>query len=322
MASLFDKISQNLSAQPQASGPQVGQSQIADVLRAKGGRVQAGGSTPTASSLTADTAAQQAQSQLQQQSFQGAMAGAQLKEQAAQQAAQQKLGQKGVESQTRIARGDMQAVDQIASANRQAEEERARASRSAEENMKLDAMEAGMVNQLRSLETRREVALDDIFAEFNQSNESLELRKDQAELEQLGFQLALSDRSYLDTLDRIGREQRLSSDLQFQEESIRLILGEDFQEYLQTSNFERAFNGTKRDWERQLAEINLDDALDMARASMRESQNRQMAEGLGNLMTAGGQFGAQQGWFGEDAQLSEQRRQYDTYQTSVKPGTP
>ena len=281
----MDRINKNMSQTPDTpSGP--GQAQIQSVLQAKGGKAGSGAGAQS-SGLLAATANQQAQSQLQQGATKGAMVGQQLKAQESQIQAKQKLGKDQLAQQKELSRSGMQAESAMAAEQRAAREEQARNERSANENLKLDGMQAHATQKLRDITTKRGVALDDIFAEFDRSNKELEFRKDQAELEQLGFDLALSDRALLDEYNRIGRERQLSNDLNFQEESANLALGENLSMLKDELSFMKSFNSDRRTWETELAQMDLEAAMNIANASIKDANTTAMITGLGKSVSTG-----------------------------------
>jgi hypothetical protein len=151
--------------------------------------------------------------------------------------------------------------------------------------MKMDVMQSQASTRIREATAQREVTLDDLFADFEMSKVDLSDRKDAARLHQLGLDLAFSDRVYLDTIDRIGKERMLNNDLQFREESARILLGHNLDMLREDMKWGRSFNAKRRVWERELVEMGLDDALAIARAEIREGNSRAVAEGMGNIMS-------------------------------------
>lgn len=297
MASLMDIINTNMNKQPTQT-PSIGQRQIEQVLRAKSGKAGTGGTTtPAASGLMAESAQQQGQQALREGAMRGAMIGAGLREEETAIKERQQLGQEQLASKAKLAREGMMAETQMAAAQRQAREEQARMQRSADENMKLDAMQANATQRLRDLMTQREVTMDNLFAEFDQSNKELEFRKDQSELEQLGFDLALSDRSYIDELNRIGRERMLTNELQFSEESARITLGDNLASLIQQLDWARSFNSDRRSWEEKLGQMSLDDAMQIYEMQVKGANERAIAEGIGQMGGKTAEYGNEQGWF-------------------------
>lgn len=317
MATLMDRINKGMTDTPtQATTSQAG---IEKILKAKSGKAGGGASVPAASSLAAETATAQAQSELRQGAFRGALAGAEMQQKSEQISEQKKLGEQALESKGRMAKERMQAESKIAADQRRAREEQARTQRTAEENMRMDAMEASATQRLRDLATQRDLTIDNIFADFDRSNKELALRKDAAELEQLGFDLAMSDRAYMDELNRVGRERLLSNELQFSEESARITLGDQLEATLQRLDWARDFNGDRRNWEQKLGQMTIQNALDLYEAQVEAANQRAFIEGATGALQAGYQYGAKEGYFGQEAHDIEHRRSYDNYGQSSIP---
>jgi hypothetical protein len=284
---LFDEISKRLASSEPAGGPQVGQSQIEDVLRAKKGRA-GGPAGPAASGLAAQAVEQQPDA------LQGRLAGAQLGAAAEAQKSQQRLQQRGLEQQAQLGREQLASQAQITHDQLKAGEEQARLRRTAEENMKLDQIQQGATSKLRELTSQRGLALDEMFSQFRQSSQELEFRKDAAELEQLGFTLAMSDRSYLDELNRVGRERQLANDLRFREELANLTFGASTAALADDLGFMEDLNASQRIWERELTNLSAGDKLDLARAMIQDQGRRDVWTGAGSAVTAGLDYKLQQ----------------------------
>ena len=303
MSSLMDRINKGMTAQPSTSSG-IGQKQIADVLRAKSGKAGGGQSAPAADTILEDTAIRQSEDTLRQGSLQGALAGAGMREKEAEIAGRKELSEQQLKSKGKMAREGMQAESKMAAAQRNAREDMARNERSANENMKLDSMEASAAQRLRDLTTQREINLDNIFGEFDRSNKQLHQRRDQVELEQLGFDLAMSDRAYIDELNRIGRERLLTNDLQFSEESARITLGDNLEAVIQSLDWGRAFNGDARNWQEKLASIDLNAAMAMEASMVKGANEAAMYKGAGDAMSAGIKYGASEGYLGDTAKTN------------------
>lgn len=287
MPTLFETINQRLSEQrPEEEGPELGQEQISKVLAAKGG--QAGGGAGIGSSqLGAEAVRAQARQQKADIALGGAVAGAELASAKAAQEAQTAAAARGIEQRGDLARTGMQTQSVQAAESLAAASDQARAKRTAEENMRIDSLKGAATKQLRDLEASRGLALDDIFSEFKQSNQELEYRADMADLEQLGFQLALSDQTYLDELNRIGKERNLNNQQTFESELHNLVLGDNLQAELDNIEFTRALNSKQREWEVKLQKMGANQAVSLAQAMIKDDQRRSMIEGIGSAVGAG-----------------------------------
>jgi hypothetical protein len=153
--------------------------------------------------------------------------------------------------------------------------------------LKVAAINNAASQKLKELSTEKRVAVDDIFSDFERSNKDLEARKDAAELEQIGFLMALQDKSYLAEIDRIGRERGLTDEIQFREEMQRLTMGNALSDQASKLGFQSMYNADQRMFERQLASIDIAGALSMAEAAIRDSNNQAMVQGVVETGKAG-----------------------------------
>lgn len=297
MASIFDQISKRLKGRDaQPGGPQIGRSQIQKAIQAKGGQV-AGGVGPRASGIAADVTRDRTRAAAGQQQASGAMAAGQLQQQARTQAAQMAGAQRELQQRGQLARQDLVGRESISAAQRQAAEADAAAKRTAQEEMQQQQLESAYTTRLRQLEAQRDIALNDLFGEFGRSQQDLENRKDAAELEQMAHVMALSDRQYLDELDRIGKERNLRSDMAFREETARTVLGESTKNLMDDLEWTADFNAQQRDWERQLTQMSAGQAIELARSQIADSNRRAVVAGVGKILQAGTSYAVGEGLF-------------------------
>lgn len=292
MASLFDQISKNLSAveTPTQAAPQRA-SQISSLLAAKSGK-QAATPAVAPTSLQQNVAAQQAQTAQQQQRLAGAAAGAQLQQQSGALSAQTAQAQQQQQQQGQQARLELGQRESITAAQREASEQDAASRRTAQENQRINSIQAQYKNAAADLAAQRDVTLNNIFGEFRRSNQELEFRKDAAELEQAAHVLALTDRQYVDALTMVGQERRLQDEIGFKQEAIRLELGENVLGALDEMEFNKAFNADQREFEVALTQMNGQQAVQLARAEIRQQASRNMWEGIGKIAQVGISQGA------------------------------
>jgi hypothetical protein len=120
---------------------------------------------------------------------------------------------------------------------------------------------------------------DELLGGLRRSEKELEFRKDAAKIEQAGIELALANKKYLADLELTGKQRRLESDLGFREEMTRLVLGDNLDALMEDIGWRTEFNAKERDWTEQLAMMDLDYALALAEASIRDENARTMFEG-------------------------------------------
>lgn len=280
MATLFDVLQQRLQNQ-QAAPQQPQQQQVASVLRAKGGKA-GGGAAPAASSLGEASAI----SANAPSAVPGALAAGQVAGAVEEQRVGTSLAEEGLASQRRMAESGLAAKGTMAREQLAGQTDIAAQQRASQEALKTNAINAQATNQLRNLSTARGVTLDNVFADFQQSGQELEFRRDAAQLEQLGFELAMSDKAYLDELTRIGRERGLYDDAAFRDEMSTIVLGGNLRDALDQLDFEKAYNGDVREWEKQLTEMGADAKIDLAKAMIADDQKQAIATGIGSAAGA------------------------------------
>lgn len=284
MATLFDQLQQRL-ANPETSAPTQEQEATARLLRAKGGKAGGPGGAK-ASAVGEGVAHAGVNAAAAQQGLAGSLMASQIGVARDAQAAQTATAEADLASQKRIAEGGMAA--QAAGTREQIGTQVAisDAGRAANEEMKTAAITSSATIKLRELTTQRGIALDNLFADFKQSNQELEFREDAARLEELGFQMAMSDKSYLDELSRIGRQRNMDSELAFRQEMNDVILGGELSETIDELGFSAKFGAQQREWEKTLTEMGADAKIELARAMIRDDSKRAVVTGIGSAVGA------------------------------------
>ncbi len=165
--------------------------------------------------------------------------------------------------------------------------------RQATESTKTVQINNAAEQKLKELASDRRVTSADLFQSFDHSNQELEQRKDAAELEQLGFLLAMRDKSYLDELERVGQERGLQDEMAFREESTRLAFGNSTSDLLSKLGFQSAFNSDEREFEKQLSGIDAEGALAIATSAIKDANNQAVVQGGIQTAKAGADYWAE-----------------------------
>lgn len=127
---------------------------------------------------------------------------------------------------------------------------------------------------------------------YRQQGKTLDLSKDKAKAEQVGFQLRLANTAYLDDLKRNATKSRLTTDLG-RKEAIAQTTFADESDMLQNNlQFQQIMNAKGRDLTTQLSNIDLDFAMQMADSASKAANSQQLWTGIGGLATAGVAAGA------------------------------
>lgn len=309
MSSLFDRLQTQLSAKPEGPKPQ--QQAIQKLVQAKTGKAGAGAG-PAQSAMVEQAATGQAKQQLRAGEMAGRLKAEQLGLQ--EKELEQKITgrEKGLEAAQRAGERGLATAATLKREAIEGEEELAGQRLSAQRQNQLFGINNTAEMQMRELATGRNISVDGIFSSFKRDSAALEDRKDAAKLEQLGFVMAMQDREYLDNLEQIATERDLRNQIVYEEEMNNLIWGAQLSSLMDDLDFKRGEDVKERDHQRQMAQIDIQSAIDMSRAMLEDEQTRQMwesgataittayqqAEKAGSLMTGGGGGGASD--FGSD----------------------
>lgn len=283
MATLLERIQQT------AGTPQPEQRGIEKILRERGGRaVQARG--PAASRLGEQAALTAGRQALREQTFAERLGEVQARGREQALVEQQALAERRLGQEEELAQERLAAEAAAARAGVTAAEEEARLRRIAKGEATTADINAQAEQRLRDLASARNIQMDDLFAQFEASNLELADRKDAAQLEQMAFNLAMQDKKYLDELDKIGQQRTLENDLSYDEELQRISMEANLDQLMDDIGFQSSRKVADRDYQRQLAQIDIDTAIEIARASARDAATRAKWQAAGQL----GAIGAQQ----------------------------
>jgi len=278
MPNLLDQLNKGLNATP---APQ--QKQAEQVLKAKKGKATVA-SGPSGSSLAENQVLAQAGAAQEQLRVQGVDAASTIDAQADQVETQKRLATQELDNKEQNFNRNLANQTTDTRESIESREEQVLSSLSATEMRKTNEINNLADNQLKTLASQRQLALDDIFSSFEQSKKELEFRKDAAELEQLGFLMAMNDAAYVDELQAVAKERNLMDDQAYREEMLTVTLGDNFKNFLDEMGFREFYNEQGRINESELAKIDINSALQMAAAAARDANNQAI---VGGIMGAG-----------------------------------
>ena len=145
----------------------------------------------------------------------------------------------------------------------------------------LEEMDEKQVNASQELMNRSLLILQD----FEQGRAKLDLGKDKAKMEQALFGMRLSNKKYTDQLEIQGRKRRLDNAVQFKE-ALTEALFRDERDLLQSDiTFKRALAGEERDFDKLLANMDLETALRLASTESEATQIAQIASGAKSIIS-------------------------------------
>lgn len=279
MASLLDRIKDiGQTPQPQQAG-------IQKLLEAKTGKAVTP-TGPAATSLAEQAALGATRQAVREQTFSERMQQFEQSRQEKALAQQQKQQEEALRKQEELKQQQMATETAIRREELTAAREMGITSREAGADRQIKAINNQADQRLRDLASQRNLQLDNIFSQFQFDSAELEDRRDAAQLEQQAFLLSMNDKQYLTELENIGRERQLLTDQGMREEMQRIVMGDNMDAMLDDLNFRRDRAATRRQFSQDLAQIDIDSAMDITRAAIKDDANRRMWESAGTIGSA------------------------------------
>ena len=188
------------------------------------------------------------------------------------------LGEQVAEQQTQAQLGQVQAEGQIA------EQQQLGQSQEIAEKERAGRTEIGQARRANQLKIS--IATNDTMRELEQGRRTLNYERDKAAYDQLASGLALQDKGYLNDLRTRAAKDRLDDEATFMRQYQRSQLG-DMENLLRTKlRSDSILQAKKRDLEKFIATMNVDDAIAIARSQMQAASTAQKWSGIGGVASA------------------------------------
>lgn len=130
------------------------------------------------------------------------------------------------------------------------------------------------------------VRQQEILSSFVRSGRELDLRKDKARAEQLGFMMRLNTDYYLTDLQGEADRAMLQDQMSFEEELARTMFAEELDLFNDDLDFRAMIAADEREFELDAANINIDFALKMAESASAQANQQIMWQGIGGTIEA------------------------------------
>lgn len=128
---------------------------------------------------------------------------------------------------------------------------------------------------------------DAILDQYLQGTKKLDLSKDKAKFEQMGFQMRATDQQYMDNLGREAQRAQLDNDLKFKEEMARTVFAEEGDLFQDNMDFRSAMFSDKQDFIEQMSNMDLDYAIQMGTFANQQASANSMFTGVGQVTSGG-----------------------------------
>jgi hypothetical protein len=195
----------------------------------------------------------------------------------------------------------MEPIKQAAATQQMAQEQQAREVQQRAGQQQAEIAQAREANKMQT-----QLRTDQMLQELEQGRGRIDLVKYQSNLEQVGQSLRLSNREYVDNLQREGARARLNDELQFKEQLARSMLQDNKMLLEKQLGNKSILAADNREWSIRMEQMGTQVAYDIFRNAMKAEQDRAMATGIGGLITSG--IGA----YGSYAEGQEKKDYYTT----------
>lgn len=277
---LIDELKAKLkNIKPTTSVPSIGSSAISSAVSAKGGRA-ATQQAPLSSNQAELSALSQGRTQTLQGQAQANLQAEGLNLQQTQQAEQQKLAQQTQQTQMNMAQKELAGKFIAAQSNLDNLRNLSNIRLDAEKEAQLKAMAQKANQALQNLASERRTNVDNLFSNFRMENADLAQRRDAAQLQQVAAAMALSNEKYITQLNRIGQENALYNQINFDKEALRLELGNAFDLLVDNIDWGAGYAERQREFERQMGQMSNNDAYKIAMSAIEQNNKQQIASGI------------------------------------------
>lgn len=147
------------------------------------------------------------------------------------------------------------------------------------ERRKLDA---------RDLALRENAAqkVDEILTKNMRGQAELQFKRDEAQVEQMGFLMRLNSEKYIQKLEIEGRKARLDNEISFRESVQRTIFDEELKLLDESLRFKSLIRATERDFREKTAEVDINFALQIAEAEAAGNNTAMRYQAISGIATA------------------------------------
>lgn len=140
--------------------------------------------------------------------------------------------------------------------------------------------------QTKDIQNKFQQQSNDLLSQFERGQKSLNTNKDIQDLEQVGFQIRLQNDQYVKQLQDIGMRNRLDNSLEFKKQLAKTVFKDQQELLVNDIAFNKLIAAEDREFAAELADMNLDYAMQVADNAARASSQQSIATGIGDLATA------------------------------------
>lgn len=156
-----------------------------------------------------------------------------------------------------------------------------------QQNTQISEQQIGMREQFNT-------QLKGIMQNYKTQLAGLDLSRDKARMEQVGFMLRLGNQQYIDQLQLEGKKARLNSAAGFQDALQQTVFADEMDLFSNSLEFRNLMQADARNFQQELGRMDLEFALQVAKAENKAAGAQMMWSGVGTLVGAGLSYSAGQ----------------------------
>jgi hypothetical protein len=156
-----------------------------------------------------------------------------------------------------------------------------------EQTQKFEQGKQSLVQESAAQKQNLRIKSMQLLDQLELAQNDLNTKQKIAGLEQAGFLLAQQDKDYMNQLEMEGKKRRLDDEANFRLELQKTTLGDMYDLFQDDLAFKGMFNANEREFTRQLAQIDINTAINIGRAQIQESNTQAIFTGVGGLASAG-----------------------------------
>lgn len=236
---------------------------LADIIRKRLGTAEAPAATPDATQQTAQVLGAKMGKQVSPPT---GPAQTNIAEQQTAQVGQQQLQQIAGEGQLKSEQQTQQGLEQQQSFDIARQE--------------MDQKRTALAQQARQQMGRLE-------QEHQQALGQLDVNRQKSAVEQAGFLSRLSNDKYITALQSAAEKQRLTNGAAIKQKLMQDAFSDELSMMKDNTAFQRVLDSDQRTFEKHLAEMDINSALAILNANLSASSQAMMAQGFGNVVSAG-----------------------------------
>ena len=202
---------------------------------------------------------------------------------------QSSIKEKMAEQQTQLAGQDLQQQGQIQAAQI--------GEREADIEQRTLQQEQQFQDNLKNLQSDFNRRSNSMLQQFESGQKRLDNQKDMQDLELLGFEARMQNNQYIDQLKQEGDKLRLDQGSAFKEQLARSVFSDNVQLLQDQLAFKTIVDADDRQFQKEMSDMDIDYAMEMADNAMKSTSARQVTQGVGGLVTAGTQAAVSSGAF-------------------------